>query len=80
VVDLWPYVQKTTSPTIYVLGGDSAIVPPHTRQKLKETIPKVAVLVLPRVGHYPHLETPDEFVRIVNQFLSGALSASRPPR
>jgi esterase len=67
--ELWEYVSKITCPTIYVLGGASKIVPPETQQRLKETLPKVEIVILPGLGHYPHVESPGEYVRIVAAFL-----------
>ena len=33
--ELWQYVSRITSPTLYVIGGASRIVPADTQQKLK---------------------------------------------
>ena len=45
--ELWQYVSKITCPTIYILGGNSRIVPAETQQKLKETIPGVQIVIIP---------------------------------
>jgi esterase len=70
VTDLWEYVSKITCPTIYILGGASTIVPADTQRQLKETLPKVEITTMPKLGHYPHQEAPDEYMRIVGDFLS----------
>lgn len=44
--------------------------PPRTQEQLKQTLPKVEIVVLPRAGHYPHREVPDTYVRIVKLFVS----------
>ena len=67
--ELWQFVSKIKCPTIYILGGNSRIVPPETQQKLKETIPDVQIVVIPGVGHYPDQEATPEFLRIVRTFL-----------
>jgi esterase len=69
--ELWQYVSKITTPTIYIVGGASRIVPPETQQKLKETLPDVQVVVMPGLGHYPDQESTEEFVKIVQAFLAG---------
>ena len=69
--DLWEQVLKIRCPAIYILGGASAIVPPETQQKLRENLPAVQIVTMPRHGHYPHLEAPDDYVRIVQTFLAG---------
>jgi pimeloyl-ACP methyl ester carboxylesterase len=69
--ELWQYVSRIKSPTIYVRGGRSTIVRPETRERLKQTIPGVQVIVMPGLGHYPSSEKPEEFTRIVKVFLAG---------
>jgi pimeloyl-ACP methyl ester carboxylesterase len=65
-------VSKITCPTIYILGGNSRIVPAETQQKLKETIPGVQIVIIPGTGHYPDQEASAEFLRIAKAFLAGA--------
>jgi pimeloyl-ACP methyl ester carboxylesterase len=69
--ELWKYVSRITAPTLYILGGDSKIVPPETQERLQRTLPRVRIEVMPGIGHYPHLEAPDQFVAMVKGFLSG---------
>ena len=70
VTDLWQYVSKITCPTIYILGGASNIVPADTQRQLKEMLPKVEITVMPKLGHYPHQESPEEYMKIVQAFLA----------
>jgi esterase len=72
VTDLWQYVSKITCPTIYILGGGSSIVPADTQRQLKETLPKVEITMMPKLGHYPHQEAPEEYMKIVQAFLATA--------
>jgi esterase len=67
--DLWRFVRGITAPTLYVLGGRSTIVPPETQEELKKTLPRVTIVTIPGVGHYPSDEKPDEFIAIVDRFL-----------
>lgn len=67
--ELWRYVSKISCPTIYILGARSAIVPPETHERLKRTVPGVQIVVMPDVGHYPHLEAPDAYIATVRTFL-----------
>ena len=67
--DLWESVRRIQAPTIYILGGASAIVPPETQRQLKETLPDCRIVIMPGLGHYPHLESPEEYVKIVQGFL-----------
>jgi pimeloyl-ACP methyl ester carboxylesterase len=69
--ELWQYVSKIKCPTIYILGGASNIVPPDVQERLKATLPDVRIVTMPGLGHYPHLEAPAEYLKIVQAFLSG---------
>jgi pimeloyl-ACP methyl ester carboxylesterase len=69
--DLWRFVRNVTSPILYVLGGRSAIVPSETQSELKKTLPKVQIVTMPGLGHYPSDEQPAEFMAIVDRFLAG---------
>jgi esterase len=67
--ELWQYVSKIKCPTIYILGGASSIVPPDTQKRLKETLPSVEIVTMPGLGHYPHVEAPEDYLKIVTEFL-----------
>ncbi len=68
--ELWQYVRRITSPTLYILGGRSTIVSVETQQQLKKTIPGCEIVVMPGLGHYPHQEAPAEYLATVKDFLS----------
>ena len=68
--ELWEYVRKIKCPTIYILGGASSIVPPETQKQLKETLPSVEIVTMPGLGHYPHVEAPEDYLKIVTAFLA----------
>jgi esterase len=75
--ELWADVSRITAPTLYLLGARSNIVPVETQEKLKRTLPRVKVTVMPGIGHYPHLEAPDDFIGAVRSFLKENPSKSR---
>ena len=68
--ELWPVVRQIRSPALYVLGGKSTIVSEATQQQLKSTIPDCQIVVIPGLGHYPHLEAPGPYVDLVADFLA----------
>jgi len=70
--DLWRFVRNITAPTLYLLGGRSAIVPPETQEELKKTLPRVQVVAIPGTGHFPSDEEPDQVVAIVETFLASS--------
>jgi esterase len=67
--ELWNDVSRITAPTLYLIGARSNIVPIETQEKLKRTLPRVKVTVMPGLGHYPHLEAPNDFIAAVQSFL-----------
>jgi pimeloyl-ACP methyl ester carboxylesterase len=67
--ELWRYVRQIKTPILYVLGGRSTIVPPTTQEALQKVLPQARIVTMPGLGHYPSDEKPDDFVRIVNEFL-----------
>jgi pimeloyl-ACP methyl ester carboxylesterase len=70
--ELWKFVSEIRCPTLYILGGNSRIVPAETQQKLKEIIAGVQIVTIAGTGHYPDQEASAEFLRIVDPFLRGA--------
>ena len=72
--ELWQYVRRIASPTIYVIGGRSAIVPAETQEQLKKVIKGVTIVTMPGLGHYPDQEAPEEFIAIVQRFLQQVVS------
>jgi esterase len=69
VTELWEHISKITSPTLYVIGGASRIVPAATQERLKQTLPNVEIVTMPGLGHYPNEEDLPGFLSIVNRFL-----------
>lgn len=67
---LWEYVSRIQAPTLYVLGGNSTIVPEVTQEQLKATLPRVEVVTVPDAGHYPRLDAPEVYLAIVKAFLA----------
>ena len=70
--ELWSSVGKIECPIIYVLGGASTIVPPETQARLRRVLPKVEIVTMPGLGHYPSEESPAEFLAIADRFLAQA--------
>jgi esterase len=68
--DLWASVRRIVSPTLYILGGKSTIVPLDTQQELKRALRDCEIVTMPGLGHYPDVEDPSGFLAIVDRFLS----------
>jgi pimeloyl-ACP methyl ester carboxylesterase len=71
--ELWASVAAIKAPVIYVLGGASDIVPPATQVRLKQVLPRVEIVTMPGLGHYPSDEQPAGFLAIVDRFLASQI-------
>lgn len=58
-------------PTLVVVGEDDAITPPATARKIHQGIPGAQLKTILGAGHVPPLEQPEQFVRILRQFVDG---------
>lgn len=67
--DLWPFVGRIEAPILYILGGASSIVAPDTQERLRTTLPRLQIVTMPGLGHYPSDERPAELLAIVDRFL-----------
>ncbi len=77
--ELWGTVRKIRAPILYIVGGVSSTLPPHTQLEIQHVLPQAKVVSLPGLGHYPSDDNPQQFVAIVDQFLaSPAANAARP--
>jgi pimeloyl-ACP methyl ester carboxylesterase len=70
VTDLWAAVSKITAPALYIIGGRSTIVPAETQERLRKTLPRIRIVTIPDVGHYPTDEEPADVLALVDAFLS----------
>lgn len=56
-------------PTLLVWGADDRITPLSVAERFHSLIPDAKLAVLPRCGHAPMLERPDDFAMIVERWL-----------
>ncbi len=62
-------LARITIPTLVLWGESDRVVTPEYGQAFHRAIPTSTFQVIPRAGHYPHRERPDDFVRAVAAFL-----------
>jgi pimeloyl-ACP methyl ester carboxylesterase len=60
---------RLTTPTLIVWGREDKIAPLECGELFAAAIPKSRLAVIDRCGHFPHLEKPDEFNRVLLDFL-----------
>ena len=57
-------------PTLLVGGEHDRLFAPHVLEEVAAAIPGARFEMIPRVGHSPYFEAPDEFNRLVGEFLN----------
>ncbi|HXV04779.1 MAG TPA: alpha/beta hydrolase [Solirubrobacterales bacterium] len=67
--DLRPHLTRVTAPTLVVAGQKDFILPPAACREVADGIPNASLVVLEDVGHFPWVERPEEFTRLVSEFL-----------
>lgn len=68
--DYRPEAQRISAPTLVVHGG-ADFIPLAGSEAWTRAIPDARLLVLPDVGHFPHVEAPSAFFDAVETFLGG---------
>ena len=59
-------------PLLAVWGEEDLVIPPVSAEEVQSALPNSTIHVLPECGHWPHMEKPEEFNRILTDFLSQA--------
>ena len=57
-------------PVLAIWGEEDLVIPPVKADEVRRALPRSWVHVLPECGHWPHMEKPEEFNRILINFLS----------
>jgi len=63
-------LPKVQIPTLIVWGRNDAITPPFVAQQFCEHIANAELVFIDQCGHAPPIEQPEEFARILHDFLS----------
>lgn len=77
-------LAKVKVPTLIVWGRDDAITPPFVAQQFCDHISSAELVFIDECGHAPPIEQPDEFARVLHEFLGDLASdhawAAKRPR
>ena len=57
-------------PVLAVWGAEDQVIPPVKAEDVRRALPNGSIHVLSECGHWPHMEKPEEFNRILTDFLS----------
>jgi 3-oxoadipate enol-lactonase len=63
--------QAIDVPTLILVGDQDLVTPPELSSELLDLIPDARMQVIAGAGHLGNLEKPDEFNRIVGDFVRG---------
>lgn len=62
-------LQHISVPTLLIWGKNDNITPPFVAEKFKELIPNASLYFIEECAHAPMMEKPEEFNRILEDFL-----------
>jgi len=57
-------------PTLVLCGTEDKVTPPELSRELARLVPGARYEAIPGAGHLSNLEKPDEFNRIVEEFIA----------
>jgi pimeloyl-ACP methyl ester carboxylesterase len=63
-------LSEIRCPTLIVVGQDDILTPPSESEAMAREIAGSKLAIIPGVGHLPNIEAPEEFNRILAEFLS----------
>lgn len=63
-------LSQISKPTLLVWGNNDTITPPFVAQEFHKLIPNSELYFIDKCGHAPMMEVPDEFNKILEQFLT----------
>jgi pimeloyl-ACP methyl ester carboxylesterase len=67
--DVVPELRAVRAPTLLIWGELDPLVPPSLGEVFRAQIPDARLEILPQARHVPMVERPDEFCRLVLDFL-----------
>jgi 4,5:9,10-diseco-3-hydroxy-5,9,17-trioxoandrosta-1(10),2-diene-4-oate hydrolase len=86
---LLEHLPTLTTPTLVIWGGCDYVLPAHQAQAAVDLLPNGRLVVLPDCGHLPHVEQPERFAAVLNDWLTehhdqhpmpNAVTATTPER
>jgi pimeloyl-ACP methyl ester carboxylesterase len=70
------WLHRVSIPTQIIWGQEDRILSPGYAAEFAKLIPDARVDLLPQCGHLPHIEKPEEFVRLVRTFANSRSRAA----
>ena len=66
----WTKVKRVKAPTLVVHGDLDRLIPLAAARDLIRRRPDWSLEVMKGVGHVPMMETPEQFLRVVDQWMT----------
>jgi pimeloyl-ACP methyl ester carboxylesterase len=63
-------------PTLFVWGENDSVIPARHGREALDLVPGSRLELFERTGHHPHLDDPDRFVRVLEDFIESTEPAS----
>ncbi len=73
--DIFSELEGIEVPTL-ILTGDRSVFPLSAHEMLRSVLPASELVVLPGVGHFPHMEDPEAFATITTAFLASVTNGA----
>jgi 3-oxoadipate enol-lactonase len=70
-IDLTDRLREVECPALVVVGESDTGTPPSMAQDIVQALPDARLAVIERAAHLSNVERPDEFNRVLRQFLIG---------
>ena len=67
--DSTPTLADISAPTLIIVGAEDAITPVKDSEMMRDAIRGARLAIIPNAGHLANIEQPDEFNRVVREFL-----------
>ena len=67
--DATPMLGEVKSPTLVVVGADDTLIPPSESEIMAKAIHGAQLKLIPGAAHLANLDAPEEFNRVVREFL-----------
>jgi len=66
------WLHRIDRPTLLLWGAEDRIVTPAYGEGWRDAIPGARLEIIPRAGHFPHWEQPEEFAERVSAFVGAS--------
>jgi proline iminopeptidase len=66
--NLYDSLKKFSFPVLSI-HGEADIIPPASIERLKNNLPKMELVIFKQSGHFPFVEEPEKYAKVVGDFL-----------